>query len=221
MNLFSFTVDKIKILMRRIDHIVYCVLDLDTAIDHIEKLFGIRPEIGGRHLAYGTKNALLNLGQGTYLEILARDSTYKDSGVNRWMGIDLIDTDMITRWAIKSECLDRDAALLKKYSPQLSKIVEGKRIVQGGQTLSWYMTLPSSVPEVEIIPFLTDWSKSPLHPTDRLKDGCELMHIELLHPKPEDILSLIEELDIEIEIVKYDRARIKIHVSTPNGMVVL
>ena len=58
---------------REIDHIVYCVPDLENGIDYIEELLGIRPVFGGRHLSNGTKNALLNLGDNCYLEILAVD----------------------------------------------------------------------------------------------------------------------------------------------------
>jgi hypothetical protein len=51
---------------------------------------GVKPVIGGRHLLHGTKNALINLGNQCYLEILAKDEENPTFKGTRWMGIDLI-----------------------------------------------------------------------------------------------------------------------------------
>ena len=59
---------------RSIDHIVYCVQDLDAAMDWFEDQTGVRPEFGGYHTTQGTKNALVGLGEDRYLEFLAVDS---------------------------------------------------------------------------------------------------------------------------------------------------
>jgi len=42
---------------RKIDHLVYCVLDLDSAIEQLYDEIGVRAIVGGRHLNQGTKNA--------------------------------------------------------------------------------------------------------------------------------------------------------------------
>ena len=56
-----------------IDHIVYFVPDLESAMIKFEKLLGIKPKIGGRHLKWGSWNALFSLNNGTYFELLADD----------------------------------------------------------------------------------------------------------------------------------------------------
>jgi len=58
---------------KKTDHIVYAVTNLEAAIDEFEKLSGLRPVFGGYHTTKGTKNALVNLGNECYLEILAID----------------------------------------------------------------------------------------------------------------------------------------------------
>jgi Glyoxalase-like domain len=53
-----------------IDHIVFGCSDLERGMDEIEQLLGIRPVPGGRHIQFGTHNALLSLGPATYLEVI-------------------------------------------------------------------------------------------------------------------------------------------------------
>jgi len=46
---------------RKLDHIVYCVPDLEEAIDFFNQKLGVTPLVGGRHLLQGTKNALIKI----------------------------------------------------------------------------------------------------------------------------------------------------------------
>ena len=64
--------------MRQIDHIVYTVPNLEKAIDWFAEISGIRPAFGGYHTTQGTKNAVVNLGNSCYLELLAADDANKD-----------------------------------------------------------------------------------------------------------------------------------------------
>ena len=57
--------------MLQIDHLVIGVADLDAGIREFEELTGIRPAYGGEHPNLGTHNALISLGNRTYLELLA------------------------------------------------------------------------------------------------------------------------------------------------------
>jgi hypothetical protein len=203
---------------RAIDHIVYCVHDLDKAIEQFERIFGIRPAIGGRHLTKGTKNALLNLGEKCYLEILAIDEANSRFSQARWMGIDIIDGPKITRWALKSQHLEEDSMLLKGHSLDLGQIEEGSRMTADGNELTWRMVLPASTPEVELVPFMTDWSGSASHPTDTLEEGCFLRQINLFHPDGSSKQSILFQLGADVHIQMSDHPHISILVETPNGL---
>jgi hypothetical protein len=194
------------------DHIVYAVPDFDLALLGLSEKFGVKPVIGGRHLLHGTKNALINLGNQCYLEILAKDeenTTFKGS---RWMGLDLITQPTITRWAVKSPDIEKGSVILKNYQSDLGQISSGERLTTDGSLLKWKMTLPTSEPEVDIIPFLLDWSESTFHPCDRLENECKLVSIDFYHPKPEVMQKLFISMSIENKILHSPEPKIEIKI---------
>src|SRR5262245_35427576 len=58
-----------------IDHVILGINDLDRGIREFESRTGVAPRRGGEHPGRGTQNALVTLGNGRYLEILAPASS--------------------------------------------------------------------------------------------------------------------------------------------------
>lgn len=206
---------------RTIDHIVYAVFDLDRAIADFTQQLGIAPVFGGRHEGRGTKNALLNLGKGCYLEIIAIDEWNTSVAPPRWMGLDVLEQPQITRWCLKSEDLAKDQAILKAFDPKMGEQWNGQRLTASGERLAWEMLLPLPEPEVEVVPFMVDWSASAFHPTERLEEQCNYLELVLTHPQPRQLEELMDALAIDIQVTQGERTNIAIHVDTPNGRVVL
>jgi len=207
--------------MRIIDHIVYAVPDFDKAIEDLEEKLGVRPVTGGKHLLHGTKNALVNLGNTCYLEILAPDSENKEFKGERWMGVDLITESKFTRWAIKSIQIEKESEILRKYEQNRGQISGGERKTPEGESLSWKMTLPFSRPEVDIIPFITDWSSSAFHPTEKLNVCCQLYGLELFHPDSEHVQLVLNQLNVDIEVKYASTPIIKTQILGLNGLITL
>ncbi|MGB0932433.1 MAG: VOC family protein [Chitinophagales bacterium] len=206
---------------RKIDHIVYAVKDLEIACNELEELLGVRPVFGGYHRTQGTKNALLNLGNQCYLELLATDESNTEVKPPRWMGIDLIDRPQITRWAIKSSNLEQDSLCLKNHNSDLGKINVGQRKMQDGNLLKWRMILPTAHPKIDILPFMVDWEGSSHHPTDKLLKGCRLVEVKLFHFKGDAEEKILKELGLDLEVKVGEEVMISILVKGLKGIVEL
>jgi len=206
---------------RIIDHIVYAVPDLERAMSQLEDQLGIRPVFGGFHKTQGTKNALLNLGAGCYLEILAIDEENTEINGPRWMGIDLITEPRVTRWAIKSETIKQDSETLKSYDSKMGEIYQGSRKTTAGETLAWKMILPLPSPKIELMPFMVDWSGSAFHPTEKLEDICSIKEISFVGNSPNTSNEVFNKLNISTFISKAEKDMISVTIKGPSGIVVL
>jgi hypothetical protein len=207
---------------RKIDHIVFAVEHLETAVTEIEKKIGVKALVGGHHKNFGTKNALIKLNDRMYLEILAADDTNPDVLPPRWMGIDALTKNRITRWAITSTNLERDSALLNRFNASMAQVSEGSRQLFDGSLLRWKLILPLALPEVELIPFSIDWGGSDNHPTDNLPNmGCQLLELYGTHPQPTIFNNIFEQLGVNLRIEEDEHIQLKAVLKGPEGIVQL
>jgi len=204
---------------RKIDHIVYAVLNLEEAMQWFEKLTRIAPIFGGFHTTQGTKNALVNLGNNCYLELLAIDKQNTAITAPRWMGIDQITAPQITRWSLKTNQSTKDSKVLKAYDAKMGQIQGGQRKMTNGELLVWDMIMPLANPAVEIIPFMTDWQKSTTHPTLQLPQQCELLSLQLIHPTPLQLQAALNKLEIKLKIKQGENPAIRTRIKCPVGVV--
>ncbi len=207
--------------MRLIDHLVYCVPELEKACSYLAQVLGVEPSMGGRHLTKGTKNAVLNLGNACYLEVLALDQDNEERNGPRWMGIDLISSPRVTRWSLKSQTLFSDSEVLKSYNPRMGEIDGGSRELGGGGILEWQMTLPLAEPIIDLVPFVTQWPVTSIHPTERMENICSLEYIRFTHPEPKAIQEVFNQLEIENRLLKGAEPEIRIGIRGPKGFLEL
>jgi len=204
--------------MRTIDHIVLAVPKLNRACDEFIINLGISPIFGGKHPDFGTHNALVNLGNGNYLEILAPDPENIPEQGKRWMGADLIDKPIVCRWALKSSDLAKDQGILRTVNPAYGEIIGGQRETMTGELLKWKMIKPLSEPVTDILPFMVDWSGTSSHPTESLPEECQFLSIEVKHPQVEKMQNIYQQLGLAVNIEYADEASLKIRLQTNNGI---
>lgn len=185
-----------------------------------EQKFGVRPLFGGYHKTFGTKNALVNLNDQIYLELIAVDNDNLEVMPPRWMGVDLLTKNQITRWALKSNSLQEDNTILKEYNSQMGDIQTGARNTTDGSVLQWELTLPLPAPEVELVPFLLDWSATDKHPSQIMPHmGCEVVELYGTHPNPEIIEYVLNALQCDFRVEKSEHISIRLVLKTPNGII--
>lgn len=74
--------------MLKIDHLTVIAPNLAEGVKHVSNCLGLDVPFGSHHDYMGTYNHRLQLGDSTYLEIVALDPAGYDPGRARWFGLD-------------------------------------------------------------------------------------------------------------------------------------
>jgi len=203
-----------------IDHLVYATPDLDLGIATIERLLGVRATAGGRHPGAGTRNALVALGPGTYLEIVGPDPTQPQPEQPRWFRIDEIDAPRLVTWAAKVDSIDQISRKARRLGVGLGGIVAGSRRRDDGVLLAWRYTNPRTVVADGIIPFLIDWGTTP-HPSESAAQGASLITLRAEHPQPEPIRDIARRLGLSLQIDRGSQPALVATIASLRGEVEL
>lgn len=199
-----------------IDHLIYAVAEIQKGMDEVEQLLGVRPQIGGRHTRYGTRNALLSLGPATYLEVIA-----PDPGLRRPSRGVLFDNgdraaSRLVTWVLRAEAIEKMVAAAGGIG--LGEIHEGKRETPDGKMLSWRLTDPYAMPYDGAVPFLISWGSTP-HPTTTAPSGGTLIGLCIEHPQPAAVSQALETLGLRMAVSSAARFRLIATIETPRGVV--
>ena len=203
-----------------IDHLVYATPDLDLGIATIERLLGVRATAGGRHPGAGTRNALVALGPGTYLEIVGPDRTQPQPEQPRLFRIDEIDAPRLVTWAAKVDSIDQISRKARRLGVGLGGIVAGSRRRDDGVLLAWRYTNPRTVVADGIIPFLIDWGTTP-HPSESAVRGASLITLRVEHPQPEPIRDIARRLGLSLQIDRGSQPALVATIASLRGEVEL
>ena len=204
----------------RIDHLVFACSDLGEGVALVTELLGTAPVPGGRHPTWGTHNAVLSLGDRCYLEIIAPDPVADLPGVHTPRVFHAPDPGTLTTWAAAVHDLqarrDPDGAV----DPATGGLQHGSRQRPDGTTLRWFLTDPAKRSEAGIVPFLIDWGNSP-HPADQLPPACTLEALDLEHPDPDHLESILVRLRLRhlVELSRAPHPRLRATIRSPRGTV--
>ena len=203
-----------------VDHLVYATPELQLGIERIEKALGLRATPGGQHLGRGTRNALVSLGPGTYLEIIGPDPEQPSPAQPRPLGIDDLNEPRLVTWAAKGRNLERFASDARRDGVKLGEVMPGSRRRADGVVLSWRYTDPRTVVADGVVPFFIDWGQTP-HPASTATPGASLIGLRAEHPDPEPVQKALSRLGLDIRVQRGPRAALIATVSSPRGRVEL
>jgi hypothetical protein len=162
--------------MAKLDHLIVGAADLDRGIDWVAARLGVRAVPGGSHAGFGTRNALVGLGDA-YLEILALDPEQTERRGALAEQVAALDEPALINLAIA-------AAGRPNAFPLSPERPDGLRLESE--------IAPKSTPLIFI-----DWKDSP-HPSVGLPDGGRITSITVTTPDPATLRDL--DLDVDIEV---------------------
>jgi Glyoxalase-like domain len=201
-----------------LDHLVVAVRTLEQGVLWLETKLGVKMQVGGKHPLFGTHNALLKLGESTYLEVISVDPDAPTPTRARWFELDnvhLLEQPKLIHWVARSENLE--ARVLE--FPDLGRVHEASR-----GDLRWQITVPDDghLNFAGLIPTLISWNG--IHPTMQLESkGCEILQLQGCHPEPKLVNDTLEKLEAKslLEVFYAPISKLKAVIQTPNGRVEL
>ena len=217
-----------------IDHLVLACATLESGIAWAERALGVRPAIGGRHPQWGTHNALLSLGEGCYLELLAQDPAAPEprAGVVPF-GLDVMcaadapgapnATPRLTAWMVRVAPggLGNACDAMRAAGVDCGTTRDGTRTRPDGAELRWRLTVPPQPLLGGAAPWLIEWSGAE-HPSRTAPVGCRLSWLEVMHPEPTRVRRALDAIGMPQVRVKQARAAgIAAGVACPRGVVVI
>ncbi|MFE6685291.1 VOC family protein [Streptomyces sp. NPDC057743] len=163
-----------------LDHLVYATLDLDRTVAEVAELTGFRPVLGGSHPGRGTRNHLLGLSSGAYLEIIGPDPAQPEPVQPRWFGIDALDGPRLVTWAVRVTGIAGRVTRARAAGYDPGDPVAMSRRTPDGTELAWQLTPPAGG---GLAPFLLDWGDTP-HPSGAGLPVLPLLSLSAAHPDP-------------------------------------
>lgn len=206
--------------LSKVDHLVYATPDLAAGVKQVERLLGVNAIPGGQHPGAGTRNALIRLGDETYLEIIGPDPDQPKPPGPRRFAIDDLKAARLVTWAAKGADLEAILENAKSRGLDLGQIQSGSRRRPDGVLLSWRLTVSPALTSDGIVPFFIDWGKTS-HPAAALPKGCVLVGLRAEHPDANRIKAGVSALGLNIRVEAGSAPALIATIRTPHGDVEL
>ena len=177
----------------QLDHIVVGIRSLADGIGEFEQLTGVKAAVGGRHPGRGTENALVSLGGGSYIEILAPQAgaalSPQDQALRNLARLTIID------WAVSVPEVDGAVAALRSAGFTASPAQPGARLTPSGERLDWTIFGLRGA-DIDGAPFFIRWSPNTRHPSTTAPAGCELDALVVQDPASDQLAKAMRALDV-------------------------
>jgi len=199
-----------------IDHLVYACPDLEQAVARFADLAGVHAAAGGQHPGLGTHNALLSLGERTYLEIIAPDPGQQTAATALPYGLGELAEPGLRGWAVAPA--DLDAAVRQSHAAgfDYGPVVTRERRTAGGEVIRWRMTTYPHDSAVAVAPFLIDWARTP-HPAAAAPNGLALQELVICSPEPSQLARRLRVLGLDLQIEQAARPALRAVLTGPHG----
>lgn len=202
------------------DHLVVTAPSLAEGIAYIKQTLGVSPQAGGEHVRLGTHNALLKLGHGFYLEVIAVNPAAPAPQRARWFGLDTMaagSKPRLATWVVRTDAIEAATAAAAISPGIVEEMSRG--------ALQWRITIPADGKLIldGVMPSLIQWNSSS-HPTDNMADlGCSLVKLEGFHPQAREIAAWMVQIGLQSHVDMHQPApgqkpHMLALIQTPTGL---
>lgn len=183
-----------------VDHLVYAALDVEAGARELERRLGVSFAPGGSHPGMGTRNVLLRLGEGVYLEVVGPDPAQPPPASGLWLTDGGPALPGLVTWASRSS--DLKGLTAGPGGPLLGPVRSMSRRNPDGDHVRWTLTMPvRPLPRGGVVPFFIDWGATP-HPADTLPaSGVRFVGLRARHPEPAAVGRELADLGVGLEVV--------------------
>ena len=206
--------------MPQLDHLVFATADLGGAVDRLTAALGIAPVAGGRHDGRGTRNYLLGLGGGSYLEVIGPDLDQSEPAEPRPFGVDNLTEDRLVGWAARTDEIEAvcERARASGYDP--GRVLPMQRTTPTGDVLRWTLTYSAPRGQVGTLPFLIDWGTT-THPAITSPQGATLESFEIVAPDDATTRAVLDAIGLDQRVVHGPVPVLRATIVGPAGAVTL
>lgn len=206
-----------------LDHVILAIDSLERGIDRLEEITGVCAQIGGAHPGRGTRNALLGLGDGRYLELIAPNPA--DASPSLRPGpfgerIDFARFHALTPigWVVRVRDADAEREHLLERGLTPGPVHAGERARGDGRVLRWATLDPFGL-GATVLPFAIAWGEGTPHPAASAPVGCTLRELRLETPNADLIRGQLGRAQWSVPVSSGSRERIDVEIDCPRGSV--
>ncbi len=197
-----------------IDHLILGVDDLDRGMTEFATRTGVKPIKGGVHPGRGTQNALVSLGGGRYIELIAPSHEPGTTGGPMTAFAVLTPAG----WALHTDDVRTIVTTLRGAAFKVSDVHPGARTRPDGAKLSW-QTAEVDGAGLESAPFFIQWGAGTPHPSTDAPTGCTLASVRMAQPDPAPLARFFRAVKLDVPVAKGASRRMSIALVCPSGKV--
>ncbi len=199
---------------------MYAAPQLESAVLDLGERLGTIPCSGGQHVGRGTRNYLLGLDRGSYLEIIGPDQDQTDFAGERPFGLNTLDRPQLVAWAVRVNEIEMYVRRSRGAGYDPGTVREMSRLTPTGERLSWKLTEAQESPLPRLDPFLIDWG-STRHPSGSAAPGARLVDFYCLAVDTVGLQARLGALGVTFHIDAGTSSQLVAEVAGRSGSVVL
>lgn len=203
--------------MYKLDHFIWACSDINDGIVQLADITGVTPVKGGKHPGVGTQNALLALGTGLYLEIIAPDYD-QNLEENSGAALSQVRRGGMLSFCIAAANLTDLAARVKAASLTTTGAADFARETPEGAVMRWQLLFMAGQHDALQVPFFIDWMAC-AHPSLSAPQAGTIQSFQFCHPDAAALNALYSDLGLDVAAQHADRAHLTLNLKTPKGDV--